>query len=71
MRAHVGLQVLVRWGLQRGTSTIPKSTKVSHMRANLEAAHWELPPDELKALNVLGYQARAQHSVKHQVRWPV
>jgi diketogulonate reductase-like aldo/keto reductase len=50
--------VLVRWGIQRGTSVIPKATKVAHMKANLEAANWELPPDDFKALNFLGYQVR-------------
>lgn len=52
-------QVLLRWGIQRGTSVIPKATKVSHLKRNLEAANWELPPEDFKLLNFLGYQARS------------
>ncbi|KAK9908006.1 hypothetical protein WJX75_001418 [Coccomyxa subellipsoidea] len=51
-------QVLIRWGIQRGTSTILKATTVSHLKSNLEAANWELPPEDYKALNFLGYQKR-------------
>ena len=50
------MQVLIRWGIQRGTSTILKATTVSHLKSNLEAANWELPPEDYKALNFLGYQ---------------
>lgn len=50
------VQVLIRWGIQRGTSVIPKATSVEHMKSNLEAANWELPPEDFKLLNFLGYQ---------------
>ncbi|CAL8469697.1 g9238 [Coccomyxa elongata] len=51
-------QVLIRWGIQRSTSVIPKATSVAHMKSNLEAANWELPPEDFKLLNFLGYQKR-------------
>ncbi len=52
------LQVLLRWGLQRGTSQIPKATNVKHLRSNLEVLDFELPKEDFYALNTLGYQAR-------------
>ncbi|OAA71434.1 Aldo/keto reductase [Cordyceps fumosorosea ARSEF 2679] len=39
-------QVLIRWGLQRGTSVIPKSVSPDRITANFEAAAWELSPED-------------------------
>ena len=56
--ARASPQVLLRWGLQRGTSQIPKATTAEHLAANLEVLAFELPEEDFHALNTLGYQAR-------------
>ncbi|KAI3430220.1 hypothetical protein D9Q98_004818 [Chlorella vulgaris] len=50
--------VLVSWAVQRGTSCLPKSTKESHLRSNLEAASWRLPDPDFQALSSLATQRR-------------
>ncbi|KAF2401340.1 Aldo/keto reductase [Trichodelitschia bisporula] len=46
-------QVLLMWGLQRGTSVIPKSVTASRIEKNYELDGWELTADEIKALDSL------------------
>jgi glycerol 2-dehydrogenase (NADP+) len=41
------------WGLQRGTSVIPKSVTSSRIAANFELDGWELSPDEMNQLSSL------------------
>jgi glycerol 2-dehydrogenase (NADP+) len=41
------------WGLQRGTSVIPKSVTESRIQANFQLDGWELSPDEMKQINGL------------------
>lgn len=52
-------QVLLRWGLQHGTSIIPKSTNPDRIKSNLEGAlGWELPQEDYEALCRLRVQQR-------------
>jgi len=44
-------QVLLQWGLQRGTSVIPKSVTKSRIEANFELDGWELTEDEMAELS--------------------
>ncbi|KAF2019067.1 Aldo/keto reductase [Aaosphaeria arxii CBS 175.79] len=44
-------QVLLMWGLQRGTSVIPKSVTASRIEANYELDGWELTDEEVKAID--------------------
>lgn len=44
-------QVLLMWGLQRGTSVIPKSVTAGRIEANYELDGWELTGDEMKQLS--------------------
>ncbi len=44
------MQVLLAWGLQHGTSVIPKTTKVKNLKSNLEVLHFKLPAEDYKAL---------------------
>jgi len=44
-------QVLLMWGLQRGTSVIPKSVTASRVEKNFELDGWDLSPDEMKQLS--------------------
>ncbi|MEU9211297.1 aldo/keto reductase [Streptomyces sp. NPDC048415] len=46
-------QVLLRWGLQRGRSVIPKSTKRARIAENIDVFDFELTADELAALDAL------------------
>lgn len=44
-------QVLLMWGLQRGTSVIPKSVTASRIQANFELDGWELTDEEIKTID--------------------
>ena len=44
-------QVLLRWGVQRGTAVIPKSTTPERIAANLEVVRWELPAAAMEQLS--------------------
>jgi len=46
-------QVLLMWGLKRGTSVIPKSVTASRIESNYELDGWELTDDEMKQLSSL------------------
>jgi 2,5-diketo-D-gluconate reductase A len=47
-------QVIVRWHLQHGFVVIPKSSKVDRIRANADVADFELPVEDMAALDGLG-----------------
>lgn len=51
-------QVLLRWGVQRGTSVIPKTTKPERMRENLDIDDFELSSVEMMAINSLNQNRR-------------
>lgn len=51
-------QVVLRWGVQRGTSVIPKSVVPEHIEANLRVLEWDLPEEEFISLNSLPVQVR-------------
>ncbi|KAI6984661.1 hypothetical protein KC355_g10719, partial [Hortaea werneckii] len=44
-------QVLLMWGLQRGTSVIPKSVTASRIEANFQLDGWSLTDAEMKQLS--------------------
>ncbi|KIW06917.1 uncharacterized protein PV09_02586 [Verruconis gallopava] len=44
-------QVLLMWGLQRGTSVIPKSVSAERIEANFDLDGWELSDEEMKQLD--------------------
>ncbi len=46
-------QVVLRWGVQRGTSIIPKTSKSERMRENLDILDFELSDDEMEAISRL------------------
>jgi D-xylose reductase len=51
-------QVLLKWGVQRGTSIIPKTTKPERMRENLDIDDFELSAVEMAAINALNQNRR-------------
>ena len=46
-------QLLLMWGLQRGTSVIPKSVTASRIEKNFELDGWELTSEEMSQLSSL------------------
>lgn len=46
-------QLLLMWGLQRGTSVIPKSVTASRIEKNFELDGWELTSEEMNQLSSL------------------
>lgn len=54
--AH-GVQVLIRWAVQRSTSVLPKSTDSERIASNLAVLDWSLTDADMAVLS-LDYQAR-------------
>lgn len=44
-------QVLLRWGLQHGSSVLPKSVDPQHLKDNFGAAGWELSEEDYNTLS--------------------
>ncbi len=51
-------QVMLGWGIQRGTVVIPKSASVSHLRENFQAAEVALTSDEMATIESLNQNYR-------------
>lgn len=51
-------QVVLRWGLQRGTALIPKSANPGRMRENLAIDGFEVTDDEMAAISALDRHRR-------------
>ena len=56
--ARQAAQVLLRWGVQRRTVVIPKTSNPDHLRENLAIFDFELSPDEMAQLNALDQHRR-------------
>jgi diketogulonate reductase-like aldo/keto reductase len=51
-------QVVLRWGVQRGTSVIPKTSRRERLPENLEIFDFELSADEMSAISALDRNRR-------------
>ncbi|WP_299323856.1 aldo/keto reductase [Parasphingopyxis sp.] len=51
-------QIVLRWGIQRGTSIIPKTRKPERMRENLAITDFALSDDEMTAISALNANRR-------------
>eukprot|EP00877_Chromochloris_zofingiensis_P009000 jgi/Chrzof1/4353/Cz14g10020.t1 len=51
-------QLLVRWGLQHGTSVLPKSTKEERIKANYDVWKINLTPEDFFAIAMIPLQIR-------------
>ncbi len=51
-------QIVLRWGIQRGTAIIPKTTKVARMHENLAIFDFALSEAEMQALSDLNMDRR-------------
>lgn len=46
-------QIVLRWGVQRGTAVVPKSTRPARLRENIALFDFELSDDELRVIGGL------------------
>ncbi len=46
-------QIVLRWGVQRGTAVIPKTSRVERLAENLALFDFELTADEMQAISAL------------------
>jgi diketogulonate reductase-like aldo/keto reductase len=46
-------QVCLRWGLQKGTVVIPKSSSENHLKENLAVFDWEISQGDMKKIDLL------------------
>lgn len=51
-------QVLLRWGVQRGTAVVPKSSQTDRLRENLNVFDFQLSIDEMAAITALNRNLR-------------
>jgi D-xylose reductase len=51
-------QVVLRWGVQRGTAVIPKTSRSERLVENLSLAHFALTDEEMKAISGLNQNRR-------------
>ena len=47
-------QILIRWSLQKGYVTIPKSTKIARIEENSSVFDFELTPEDMVGFEKLG-----------------
>ncbi|MEM6366201.1 MAG: aldo/keto reductase [Planctomycetota bacterium] len=51
-------QVVLRWGIQRGTSIVPKTSRLDRMRENIDVFDFELSDNEMAALSAMDQHRR-------------
>jgi len=51
-------QVVLRWGIQRGTAIIPKTSRVERLRENQQLFDFELNDVEMMAISALNRNRR-------------
>jgi len=61
-------QVLIRWGMQRGTVVIPKSVTPARIKENIEVFDFELSAEEMDSIAALN---RNQRFVNSAVWWKI
>lgn len=51
-------QIVLRWGIQRGTAVIPKTSRVERLEENISLFDFELADDEMQAISQLNCNRR-------------
>ena len=51
-------QIVLRWGVQRGTAVIPKTSRLERLRENLDLAGFELSEAEMASIQSLDKNQR-------------
>ena len=44
-------QVLLKWGLEKGFTVLPRSGNPDHIRENIDLVGWELDEEDMEALD--------------------
>ena len=57
-RRKTPAQVVLRWGVQRGTAVVPKTSRPERLAENLALFDFELADDEMTAINALNRNRR-------------
>ncbi|CAF1168167.1 unnamed protein product [Adineta ricciae] len=47
-------QILIRWSVQNGFITIPKTSRESRLQSNADVFDWSIPEEDMKVLDALG-----------------
>ncbi|CAF1221093.1 unnamed protein product [Didymodactylos carnosus] len=47
-------QILIRWSVQRGLITIPRTSSEKRLMENADVFNWSIPENEMEILNALG-----------------
>jgi D-xylose reductase len=56
--ARTPAQILLRWGVQRGTSVVPKTSNVKRLQENIAVFDFALADDEMKRITALNRNRR-------------
>jgi D-xylose reductase len=56
--AKTAAQVVLRWGVQRGTAVVPKTSRPERLSENLAVFDFELTADEMNAISALDRNRR-------------
>ncbi|MFW5973810.1 MAG: aldo/keto reductase [Natrialbaceae archaeon] len=51
-------QIVLRWQVQRGVATIPRSTTPTHIESNLAVTDWELAEDDVDRIDAIDRRER-------------
>jgi len=51
-------QVCLRWGIQRGTTIVPKTATKSRLPENIDLFSWTMTEDEMKSIDALNKNQR-------------
>lgn len=57
-------QIVLRWGIQRNTVVIPKSSKVERLKENFEVFDFELNEEEMKIIKTMERDYRTNQPAK-------
>lgn len=57
-------QIVLRWGIQRNTVVIPKSSKMERLKENVEVFDFELSEDDMVLMQTLDRKYRTNDPAK-------